>query len=690
MRIGYYWWRLAATALLGLASMSQASETAEAGNLVYTSGSQGSALHLGTRLDINVQGLQAQVRVAQRFQNTSSEWVNAAYVYPLAEDSAVSGLKMLVGERVIVGEIKEKAEARKTFEAAKASGKKATLVEQQRPNLFRQEVANIAPGEIIEVHLGYSQQVIYDAGEFRLRLPTTLTPRYIPGVSRAELLGSASVHTGASGWSLPTDQVEDAHLITPAQYHNTPGRLLNPMSLNLALNAGMPLAKVNSATHKLAIDKPAGAAQGVRSIQFAAGEVSMDRDIELSWLPEPQAAPVAAQFVSQWQGERYAQLMLMPPRELAEHQVLPRELILIVDTSGSMAGNSIEQARTSSLLALNQLTERDRFNVIFFSSSTHTVFEQAVAATPANLASARQSIERMRADGGTEMHSALSRAFDHDSSGEHLQQIVFVTDGSVGNESALLTLIHRRLGDARLFTVAIGSAPNRFFMRRAAEFGRGSFTEIATADQVQERMAGLLSKLQKPVVANVQIDWPQPVEAFPRTVPDLYWGEPILVTAKLPPWPSRSDARVVITGESAGKPWQRELVLSAGEAPLADVGVPVLAQRFGREKIAFLEDEAYRAGNSEQARDTVLPVALQYQLMSRFTSLVAVDKTPSRPAQVTAKDGAIANAMPAGSGMQAVGYPQTANGLLWHLLMGALALVGLLVLNSRGVVYVRT
>lgn len=649
------------------------------------------AIHLGTQITMTVQGLQAQVVVSQRFKNQTDGWVNATYVYPLAEDSAVSQLTMQVGERVIEGEIQEKAKARKTFSAAKSSGKKATLIEQQRPNLFRQQIANIAPGETINIELGYSQQVSYDAGEFSLSLPMTLTPRYIPGVTLAEFNAEQTLTTGVNGWASPTDQVSDAHLITPPQKHAA-DELINPVSLSLQLDAGMPLAKVNSATHALAINKPAGSDAGVRHIQFSQGEVSMDRDFTLSWQPQASSAPVAAQFVSQWQGERYVQLMLMPPRQLDASTVTPRELILVVDTSGSMAGDSIKQARASALLALDTLTPQDQFNVVLFSSDTRTVFAKAVAATANNINAARRALERMSANGGTEILPALQRALVHDKPAEHLQQVVFVTDGSVGNEAAILQHIKRHLGNARLFTVAIGSAPNRFFMRRAAEFGRGSFTEIATGAQIESRMAALLTKLKSPVVTNISIDWPQPVQMFPRRIPDLYWGEPLLVTAKLGPWPSRSQPLIKVRGTSAGKAWQRDLPLkTAGKAALANEATPVLAQRFGRQKIQHFENELYVNGgdSSDKAQQKILPVALKYQLMSRYTSLVAVDKTPTRPAAASAHEQAVANAMPAGSAMQAVGYPQTAAGTLRHWLLGALALLALLAIKGWEVRYAR-
>lgn len=651
------------------------------------------ALHLGTDLELTVQGLQAQVLVSQTFKNQTDQWVNATYVYPLAEDSAVSQLTMHVGERVITGEIQEKSKARKTFAAAKASGKKATLIEQQRPNMFRQQVANIAPGETIRVEFGYSQQVMYDAGEFRLRLPLTLTPRYIPGVVNGQWRKEQTVATGVNGWASATDQVPDAHLITPSQQH-VAGGLINPVSLSLQLDAGMPLTRVHSDTHQLTISQPKGNDAGVRLIHFAKGEVSMDRDFEITWQPKPHSAPLAAQFVSQWQGERYLQLMLMPPQEVSANNLAPRELILVVDTSGSMAGDSIKQARTSALLALDTLTPRDRFNVILFASDSRAVFDHAVVASANNIQTARRALERMRADGGTEMLGALKRAFGQPSNTEYLQQVVFVTDGSVGNEADLLQHIHRNLGDARLFTVAIGSAPNRFFMRRAAQFGRGSFTEIAATAQIAPRMAGLLNKLKRPLVTNIDIEWPQPVQVFPRRIPDLYWGEPLLVTAKLGPWPSRSQPLVTVRGVSGGKPWQRDFPINAATADADSEGdaIPVLAQRFGREKIKFLENEFYVNGRdaSDKARQKILPVALRYQLMSRYTSLVAVDKTPARPASEVGQERELSNAMPAGATMTAVGYPQTAAGVTWHLLLGALALLALLGVKNLEVRYGRS
>ncbi len=677
------WQLLAAMIILLLGEVASAEgDTPNAGQLTFSGGEE--ALHLGTEVDMTVKGLHAEVEVRQRFKNNTDGWMNATYTYPLAEDSAVNRLKMVIGERIIEGEIQEKEQARATFERAKAAGQRTTLVEQQRPNLFRQQVANIGPGETIEIRIGYSQSIVYDSGEFRLRMPMTLTPRYIPGVSRADLLENASLTPATQGWALPTDVVTDAHLITPRQRHPGAGELMNPIRLSLRLHAGFELAGIDSATHKIQVTEKAD----YHEVHLSAGEVSMDRDFELTWTPTIGQEPVAALFHDHWRGEDYVQVLLMPPQTLARQQVLPREMLLIIDVSGSMSGTSIVQARESALQALDKLAPGDRFNIIVFSSDASQLFTGAVPATAANVAEARHYVSGLQANGGTEILPALKRAFAHTPVESHLQQMVFVTDGSVGNEAQLLAYIQRHAGDARLFTVAIGSAPNRYFLRRAAEMGRGSLTEIADVSQVKSRMAALLEKLEKPLVTDIQLDWPQPVQMFPRQVPDLYWGEPLLVTAKLPPWPARASAQLTITGKSAGKTWGRDIPLdfTPDSTPGKSEAAPLLAQRFAREKITFIENQHYGDAGGDKARAEILPLALEYQLMSRFTSLVAVDKTPARPAEEDASDHSVANAMPAGSSMRAP-YPQTATGLYQHLLLGALTLLALLLIRRPGVKY---
>lgn len=671
----FYCWVVSVGANAGQQELPSAGQL----QLQHESG-QVPALHVGTHVELSIKGLHATVNVTQEFRNNTDFWVNALYSYPLSDESAVHDLRMHIGNRLIVGEIHEKTKAQKIYQSAKKSGKKAALLEQQRPNLFSQKIANIAPGETIKITVGYIQPVRYDSGDFSFRLPMTLTPRYIPGVVTADIKENETFSLQGSGWAKPTDLVSDAHLITPAWSSVARGKLLNPISINITLDSGIRLASVHSNTHSLEKTKKQLDSGDIYSLNFTNGQVSMVRDFELVWSPAPGDAPEAAFFKDAWKGDNYVQLLLMPPRTLSETQILPRELLLIIDTSGSMGGASMRQAKGSALMALETLKATDRFNLIDFNSDTHSLFAGAVEVSPDNLDRARRYIQSLQADGGTNMEPALALAFSHKAPETHLQQIVFVTDGSVGNEAQLLTQIHRDLNAARLFTVAIGSAPNRYFMREAAKFGRGSFTEISTAGQVRERMDELLHKLQNPMVSNLNIEWPQPVEAYPRTVPDLYWGEPLLVTAKLNPWPLDSNAAIIITGVSAGKAWRREIPIKdllKESSENESTKIPMLAKHFGRKKINHLEGVHHNARNSSEARNDILTTALDYQLMSRFTSLVAVDKTPSRPLNVLVKNKTIPNAKPHGSTLMAASYPQGATDLWFNFLVGFIALLAL-------------
>jgi Ca-activated chloride channel family protein len=270
--------------------------------------------------------------------------------------------------------------------------------------------------------------------------------------------------------------------------------------------------------------------------------------------------------------------MVLPPEPDAAQKAafsrVPRETILIVDTSGSMQGTSIAQAKAALSDALDRLTERDRFNVVEFNSVTRPLWPQALPATPANLEAARAWIAKLRADGGTEMAPALSFALDGSDTPGFLRQVVFMTDGGVSNEDELLRLIAQRLGRSRLFTVGIGSAPNGHFMTKAAQFGRGTFTYIGDVREVHEKMAALLEKIDAPVLQDVEIRWADgtPVETFPERVPDLYLGEPVVVSAS-----GATFARtVIVSGTSGNQPWS--VALTPSSSPSAS-GVGALWAR---------------------------------------------------------------------------------------------------------------
>ncbi len=622
------------------------------------------ATRMNTDVTMNVSGLVARVSVRQEFRNDGDDWTEGVYVFPLPDEAAVDRMRLHIGERFIEGEIREKEQARKEYERARNEGRKASLVEQQRPNLFTTSVANIAPGERVVVEIEYLEELRYDNGTFAIRFPMTLTPRYIPGSPLADRKGS--------GWSPDTMQVSDASLITPPQVTESNDHRI---SLRASIDAGLPLEIVASRYHPVEVSED----RGRYTVSLSNDAVPADHDFELLWRPLPSALPRAMVFSENIAGQPHYLLMVVPP-DAGQDAVLtmPRELIFVVDTSGSMHGNSIAQAKQALEQALDGLGANDRFNIIEFNSTTRALYHQSVVADAGNLRHARQFVQGLEANGGTEMRPALRLALDSAGAESHLRQIVFITDGSVGNEDELYAMIDTRLGDARLFTVGIGSAPNSWFMRKAAELGRGSFVVISALHEVGEKMGRLFDKLGHPQVTNINVSWPggAVTESYPELVPDLYLGEPVTVRARAS-GPFQPGSEVRISGDSTAGAWRTELPLAGDEDH------PGVAALWARARIAALHDEARRGADSQRIRKAVVDTAINHHLVSKYTSLVAIDKTPVRPAGDPLAREQVPNLLPYGQSMNAIfGFPATATNAAvlqrrgLTLLLAALLLLG--------------
>jgi Ca-activated chloride channel homolog len=679
LMIGLVWNGTAMLVVLFLANQADAGELplermeklsdAKEGRLAFKS-KQGLLIAptLKTDVSMRITGMIARVKVEQHFKNPTQEWLEGIYIFPLPEESAVDHLDMKIGERVIEGQIKEKEQAKKTYEAAKQQGKKATLLEQERSNIFTTNVANIGPQEEIVVSIEYQETLRYDQGEFRIRFPMVVAPRYVPGTPQA---------TGfiGAGFSPNTDQVPDASRITPLVLHPSHG-LINPVTLKVDLDAGFHLAKLESPYHKTNIRQ-----NGQRyAISLTNGDTAANRDFELVWKPEVSDTPQAAVFTETKKDKTYALVMVMPPSEATERKAkpMPREVIFVIDTSGSMEGTSIEQARESLDLALGRLTPQDRFNVIQFNSYTSKLYPNAVPVNGTTLKDARNYAKNLRADGGTEIAAALDAALISSDDPGVLRQVVFLTDGSVGNEQQLFEIIRKKLGDSRLFTIGIGSAPNSYFMSKAAEFGHGTFTYIGKIEEVNERMSGLLRKLENPVLTNISVKLPGAIdgETWPKQMPDLYSGEPVLLSAAL----KDAGSEMIITGSNGSAKWQTKLSLAANKT---ESGVGVL---WARRKIGSLIDIAH--SNPDEAKKEIITTALDHHLVSKYTSLVAVDVSPSRPDEAALKTGAVQANLPEGWNQEAVfgQLPQTATPAELNMFIGLLLLIaasGLALLHKR-------
>ena len=615
---------------------------------------------LKTDVKISISGVIARTTVAQEFVNPSrrkNAWAEGLYVFPLPETAAVDHLRMKVGERTIIGEIRERAEAKRTYEQAKQDGKRASLVEQERPNVFTVSVANIAPLDRIIIEIEYQETVRYDQQVYSLRFPMVVGPRYIPGTPVI-----IEGETQGSGWAANTDRVPDASRMTPPVQHPGLGSV-NPVTLTIDLAAGFPLGKIASPYHDILTIADQ---DGRRHITLRQDRVPANRDFQLTWQPAGGPSPSAIAYLQQQSENSYGFLMVAPPASNESVSTPPREAIFVIDTSGSMAGTSIEQAKAALVLALGRLTSQDRFNVIQFNSATHLLFSEPQPVRTDTLGKAVRYVERLHADGGTEILPALKMALKGSPPPSHLRQVIFLTDGQVGNEDELFAVIRTELGTSRLFTIGIGSAPNSHFMRKAAEFGRGTFTHIGSTSEVKAQMDAMFRRVERPVLTDIHIQgFEATAELFPSRIPDLYDGEPVVLAFKTSTIPSS----ITLTGTFNARTWTQTVDV-AGASPRDGLSV-----YWARQKIASLMDQKRSERNDGSLRQSVLDVALAHHLVSPYTSLVAIDTEPIRPNDASLMTHAIKTDLPEGQDYQAIfGLPRTATNGPWHLLIGLIAL----------------
>jgi Ca-activated chloride channel family protein len=640
---------------------------------------------------LRVTGNTVRAIVTQRFRNPGTEWLEGTYLFPLPDDAAVDHLRMKVGDKVIEGQIREKQAARREFADARRQGRRATLLEQQRPNAFTTEVTNIAPGATIEIEIEYQQTVALRDGAWRLRFPGVVAPRYRTPW-RADSAGAppeddereqvthdgpvevAGYHDTVDGiaadasWQPPrmrqgillADAGADAYLASDLYQPLLPpdDAPLNPFRITVEIDAGVPLVQPVSASHRLQVSSQAANAAGggiryrLQTVADAESQEFADRDFELEWSPAAAALPMATLRHERHGGGYYGILVINAPSPGAGNGArLPREMTFVVDTSGSMGGESIEQARSALSFGLQRLHAGDRFNIIQFNSRHSSLFPTPLPATPTNLRTARRYVNGLRADGGTEMRGAIAQALSADLPAGFLGQVVFITDGAVDYEDELVSLVRERLDARRLFTVGIGSAPNGFFMRKAAAIGGGTFTFIGKTNEVERRMAQLFEKLAHPMSTGLAVTFDGGVLAEPLDLPrDLYAGEPLVVAAhfrELPRAIEVSGVAGIEPGATPGGGRRWRIPVEASAAP--DSGLHVL---WARSRIETLSDAIRQARHTaspqDALREQVVRLALEHHLVSAYTSLVAVDLTPVRPMDEPLLHGAVPANLPAG------------------------------------------
>ncbi|WP_144207002.1 marine proteobacterial sortase target protein [Shewanella donghaensis] len=689
------------------------------------------SLPLSTDVSMKVSGWINRVTVKQTFTNNTQGWINGKYHFPLSHNGAVDQMRLLIGDRIIEGEVQPKLQAKATFEKAKAAGKRASLVSQQRVNIFTTEVANLAPKETLTVEISYQEKLNYKDGQFSLRFPMTITPRYSPrSLSESEnneqpqnntrqtsmFESIAEILPDALTGFNPNDFAEG--ILTGVDSADYSNNIL--VNIEVELDTGFDLGELVSPYHK--IQSTQLKHQPLWQIKLDTAFVA-NQDFVLNWKPADSVKshsanhsevvlPIPSVFTQQGlthqinglnssqsmtkNQDYYGLVMLTPPQVKDHNTVTPRELILVIDTSGSMQGDSMEQAKQALLSALAGLRTEDKFNIIEFNHQVTKLSTTSLKVNSRNIGKANQFVQKLQANGGTEISMALSASLlmqgDSNqtmadkradsrtntraevnsyiaSAANYLRQVIFITDGAVSNEQGLFKQIEADLGQSRLFTVGIGSAPNAHFMERAAMFGRGTYTYIGKTAEVKQKIDRLLQKIEQPVATDVKVTYQDGTvpDYWPAKIPDLYNEEPILVSFKSP---SYNQQDIVISGVTHGEHWQLQLrqPQQASNMTDADVTRAGLDLLWANAQINAIEATQTRA-NSERIKQQVEALGMKYHLVTSQTSLVAVDKTPVNFTPEFNSDSQVKPHLPKGFKQSGV-LPQTATSSRLDILIG--------------------
>ena len=564
-----------------------------------------------TDVKAEVSGQLARVTVTQEFLNPFRDKIEAVYVFPLPQSAAVDDMTMIVGDRTIKGKIKRREEAQAIYEAAREAGQTAGLLDQERPNIFTQSVANIAPGAEVKITISYVEFLKYEDGTYEFVFPMVVGPRYIPGRPTGKLGGA---------WASDTDMVPDASLVTP--WVAPEGmRAGHDISIEVKLDAGVPIDWLQSRLHEVDVARTDLHRAVVRLKDQA---TIPNKDFILKFDVAGRAISNAVMTHRGAQGGFFT-LILQPPERVTAANVTPKELVFVLDTSGSMEGFPIEKAKETMKLALDNLYPSDTFNLITFSGDTHVLFPQPVPATRENLQRAQSFLASRQGSGGTEMMKAIHAALAPSDEQDHVRIVCFMTDGYVGNDMEIISEIQQH-PNARVFAFGIGSSVNRFLLDKMAEQGRGEIEYVTLEGDGSSAARRFHERVRNPLLTDIEIDWAGlPVtDVYPKRLPDLFSAKPLILTGR---YTSAARGAIRLRGNLAGQTFMKEIPI---ELPKLQNAHDVLATLWARARIDDLMSQNYAGIQNDDPqpdlREAIIQLGLEYRLMTQFTSFVAVEE----------------------------------------------------------------
>lgn len=574
---------------------------------------------LGIDVSADVRGDLATVTVVQTFANPHAEAMHAVYTFPLSETAAVYAMSLEVGRERIKAVVKEKEEARASFEAAKREGKAASLLTQHRPNVFTQEVANLMPGLPVKVELKYVQAVDKIDGAYQLVVPLVVGPRYEPkDTPKPERL------------PVYPKLVEDSDRSRASAEAAKRGVDSERVRFAMRVEAGMPVVDLQSPTHQLRVDETR---TGGRVARFATGAARDDRDLIVRYR---LAGPQVTAGLTAYRDERggFFTLMIEPPRQASAADTMPREMVFLLDCSGSMNGLPLDASKLFMREALKGLRAGDSFRIIRFSDRANEFTTEPLMATPDNVARGLAYVETLNGEGGTEMAAGIRQALTAPERPGVLRLVMFLTDGYIGNEQEVLALVKSLRGEARLYAFGVGSGVNRYLMQKLGELGHGFTRYMDPTEDPAEVARSLALRLDAPVLTNLAIDWGglDVTELAPATIPDVFAGHAVRIQGR---YTKPGKHTITVSGDAGKKRATLPLDVTLPAATDTGHAIPLV---WARAKVERLMDELttpvdLRAGrrDDDTVRGEVTKLGTKFQLVTRWTAFVATSETIVNP-----------------------------------------------------------
>src|SRR5438105_3317248 len=563
-----------------------------------------------TDVKVEISGFLARAVITQEFENPFKEKIEAVYTFPLPQNAAVDDMTMLVGDRTVRGKSLRREEAQAVYEAAKTGGQRASLLDQERPNIFTQSVANILPGEQIKITISYVETLTYEDGSYEFVFPIVVGPRYVPGSPNG---------AQGNGFAPDTTQVPDASRVTPQPVPEGM-RAGHDVSIDVSLDAGVPIDALNSKTHDVTVERSDDRRATVRLKDQA---TIPNKDFVLRYDVAGKKIEDALLTHSSDKGGFFT-LILQPPDRVTAADVMPKELVFVLDTSGSMSGFPIEKAKETMKLALDNLYPYDTFNLITFSGDEHILFPEPVPATKDNLAKAQAFLETRQGGGDTEMMKSIKASMDPSHRQDHVHVVCFMTDGYVGNDLEIIGEVQKH-PNARVFAFGIGNSVNRFLLDNMAKYGRGEVEYVALNDDGSAAARRFHERVRNPLLTDISIDWNGLAvsDIYPKNVPDLFSAKPVVVTGR---YIGNGRGVIRLKGKMSGRDFVREIPVDFSSAQSHDV----LATLWARTRVDDLMSQdfngAQRGAMKEDVKQSIVQLGLDYRLMTQFTSFVAVEE----------------------------------------------------------------